>query len=146
MRSLSFPLTPIRDPFSIPEILFDPTLILSPHVFLLGMLFRLQAFKSPLVNSPEQLYELGVLRGLNKQDLPLKDEFLDQFVFCQAIRASDGVRMALDQRLSGGSLRYRLRRGALITGFEQPMRPYALRYAAAKAFNNSRKWLISRED
>ncbi|CRG92724.1 Putative membrane protein ycf1 [Talaromyces islandicus] len=126
-----------QDPFPIPEIIFDPTLVLSPHIFLLGMLFRRKAFKSENVNGPESLYQLGVLRGLNRQDLPLKDEFLDQYVFCQAIRESDGVRVALDQQLGGGSLRYRLRRGGEITGFEQIMKPYALRYGAAKAFNNS---------
>lgn len=106
------------------------------------MLFRLQAFDSPSITSPERLYELGVLQGLNQQDLPLKDEFLDQYVFCQAIRESEGVRIVLDQRLSDGSLRYRLRRGGQITGFDQPMRPYALRYGAAKAFNNSRKFPV----
>jgi hypothetical protein len=35
-----------RNTFPIPEIVFDPTLVLSPHVFLLGMLFRIQAFKN----------------------------------------------------------------------------------------------------
>jgi len=68
--------------FPIPEIIYDPTLVLSPHVFLLSMLFKAQAFKSPSIDSPERLYSLDVLDGLNEQELPLKDELGDDFVFC----------------------------------------------------------------
>jgi hypothetical protein len=127
----------VRDSFPIPEIIFDPILVLSPHTFLLGMLFRIGAIKSPSVNYPENLYSLGVLDGLNKQKLPLKEKLLDKYVFCQAFRECDGVRIALEKRLSDGALRYRMRKGGEITGFEQIARPYCLRYGAAKAFNNS---------
>jgi hypothetical protein len=41
--------------FKIPEIIYDPTLVLSPHTFLLGMLFKVQAFKSTSIVSPEKL-------------------------------------------------------------------------------------------
>ncbi|OAT08575.1 hypothetical protein BDBG_17071 [Blastomyces gilchristii SLH14081] len=73
------------DTFPIPEIIFDPTLVLSPHVFLLGMLFRIGAFKSlskdgPVADCPEKLYNLWVLDGLGEQELKLKDELLDQHV------------------------------------------------------------------
>ncbi|EQL28673.1 hypothetical protein BDFG_08585 [Blastomyces dermatitidis ATCC 26199] len=84
------------DTFPIPEIIFDPTLVLSPHVFLLGMLFRIGAFKSlskdgPVTDCPEKLYSLRVLDGLGEQELKLKDELLDQHVFCQALREADGI-------------------------------------------------------
>lgn len=133
-----------RNTFPIPEIVFDPTLVLSPHVFLLGMLFRVQAFKNfstedLVVDCPENLYSLGVLEGLGQQELKLKDEIQDQFVFCQAVRESDGIRIALDAQLTEGALRYRMKRGGEITGFEQVTKPYGLRYGAAKAFNDSRK-------
>jgi hypothetical protein len=52
--------------FMIPEIIYDPTLVLSPHVFLLGMLFKIRAFKSPSIDSPENLYSLDVLERLNE--------------------------------------------------------------------------------
>jgi Protein of unknown function (DUF3435) len=42
------------------------------------------------VNCPENLYSLGILVGLNQQELKLKEELLDQFLFCQA----HGVRIA----------------------------------------------------
>jgi uncharacterized protein DUF3435 len=50
------------------------------------MLFRIRAFKNfstdgLVVDYPENLYNLGVLKGLGQQELKLKDEILDQFVF-----------------------------------------------------------------
>ncbi|OQD77334.1 hypothetical protein PENANT_c114G05410 [Penicillium antarcticum] len=103
--------------FPIPEIIFDPTLVLSPHVFLLGMLFRIGAFKSlskdgPVMDCPEKLYRLRILDGLGEQELKLKDEILDQHMFCQALREADGIRIALEKELTGSWLRYRMKRGA----------------------------------
>ncbi|CAG8877118.1 unnamed protein product [Penicillium salamii] len=91
--------------FPIPEIIFDPTLVLSPHVFLLGMLFRIGAFKSlskdgPVMDCPEKLYRLRVLHGLGEQELKLKDEILDQNVFCQALREPGGIRIAPEEKLT----------------------------------------------
>ncbi|KAB8069060.1 hypothetical protein BDV29DRAFT_183512 [Aspergillus leporis] len=131
-----------QNTFPIPEIVFDPTLVLSPHVFLLGMLFRIRAFKNfstegLVLDCPENLYNLGVLEGLGQQELKLKNEILDQFVFCQAVREVDGIRIALKEQLTEGALRYRMKRGGEITGFEQVTKPYGLRYGAAKAFNDS---------
>ncbi|CAG8311204.1 unnamed protein product [Penicillium nalgiovense] len=128
--------------FPIPEIIFDPTLVLSPHVFLLGILFRIGAFKSlskdgPVMDSPEKLYRLRVLHGLGEQELKLKDEILGQNVFCQALRGPGGIRIALDERLTRGWLSYRMKRGGEITGFAEVAKPYCLRYGAAKAFNDS---------
>ncbi|KAJ5471584.1 hypothetical protein N7530_008941 [Penicillium desertorum] len=128
--------------FPIPEIIFDPTLVLSPHVFLLGILFRIGAFKSiskdgPVMDCPEKLYRLRVLHGLGEQELKLKDEILDQNVFCQALREPDGIRIALEERLTRGWLSYRMKRGGEITGFAEVAKPYCLRYGAAKAFNDS---------
>ncbi|KAN0083091.1 Protein of unknown function (DUF3435) domain containing protein [Elaphomyces granulatus] len=40
--------------FKIPEIIFDPTLVLSPHVCLLGMLFHIKAFKTISTTGPGQ--------------------------------------------------------------------------------------------
>jgi hypothetical protein len=125
--------------FPIPEIIYDPTLVLSPHVFLLSMLFKAQAFKSPSIDSPERLYSLDVLDGLNEQELPLKDELGDDFVFCQAVREAHSVRIAHELKLSSDSIRYRMKKGGQITGFAQVTKPYVLRDRAAKALNESRK-------
>ncbi|KAH2185544.1 hypothetical protein KXW59_000839, partial [Aspergillus fumigatus] len=128
--------------FKIPEIIFDPTLVLSPHVCLLSMLFHIKGFKTistngPVLDCPEKLYSLGVLDGKGQQQLKLRDEILDKFVFCQVEREPTRYQIALEKRLTESTLRYWMRRVGEITGFEQVTRPYLLRYAAAKEFNNS---------
>lgn len=128
----------MRNKFNIPEIIYDPTLILSPHTFLLGVLFKAQAFKSPSIVSPRQLYSLNVLDGLNEQSLPLKDDLGDNFVFCQVVPQAIGFRIAWDAQLSSNFIRYRMKIGGQITGFAEVTKPYNLRDAAAKALNESR--------
>jgi hypothetical protein len=125
--------------FIIPKIIYDPTLVLSPHVFLLNILFKIRAFKSPSIDSPENLYSLDVSEGLNKQSLPLKEAIDNDFVFCQAIRETYGVRIAPELQLTSASVRYRMKIGGQITGFAQVTKPYVLRDGAAKALNESRK-------
>ena len=76
-----------REAFLIPEIIFDPTLVLSPYVFLLGILFRISAFKSlsydsPVLDCPKKLYRLRVLYSLGEQELKLKDDSIEQHMFC----------------------------------------------------------------
>lgn len=82
---------------------------LSPHVFLLGMLFRIGAFEGmgqdgPTLNSLENLYNLNVLNAAGQRRLKIRHELLDQFVFCQAISEADGIRIAVDQQLSWATL------------------------------------------
>ena len=57
--------------FPIPEIIYDPSLILSPHAFLLGLIFADRAFKAPNLTSPKQLAKLYVEPGRNELPLPL---------------------------------------------------------------------------
>ncbi|GMG38731.1 unnamed protein product [Aspergillus oryzae] len=135
-----------RNEFKIPEIIFDPTLVLSPHVCLLGMLFHINGFKSimttgPVLDSPESLYSLGVLDGLGQQELKLKDDLLDKYVFCQTVREATGFRIAVEKKLLASTVTSRMRRAGQITGFEQVTKPYLLRYAGAKAFNSSGAYL-----
>lgn len=106
------------------------------------MLFHIKGFKTISTNGPvldcsEKLYSLGVLDGKGQQQLKLRAEILDKFVFCQVEREPTGYRIALEKRLKESTLRYWMRRVGEITGFEQLTRPYLLRYAAAKEFNNS---------
>jgi hypothetical protein len=103
------------------------------------MLFKVRAFKSPSLDSPERLSNLDVLDGLNEQELPLKEELDEDFVFCQAVREAHGVRIAHDVQLTSASVRYRMKKGDQITGFAQITKPYVLRDGAAKALNESRK-------
>ncbi|KAL4761146.1 uncharacterized protein BDW70DRAFT_150295 [Aspergillus foveolatus] len=106
--------------FKIPEIIFDPTLVLSPHVCLLGMLFHINGFKSitttgPVLDSPEKLYSLGVLDGLGQQELKLKDELFDKYAFCQTVREAAGFRIAVEKKLLASTVTFRMRRAGQIT-------------------------------
>ncbi|KAK6815542.1 hypothetical protein RU639_008672 [Aspergillus parasiticus] len=128
--------------FKIPEIIFDPSLVLSPHVSLLSILFHINGFKSlsktgPVLDPPEKLYSLRVLDGLGQQELLLKNELSDKFVFCQVEREPTRYRVVLEKRMTDAMVRSRMRRGGEITGFDQVTHPYNLRYAGAKEFNNS---------
>ncbi|CZR66010.1 uncharacterized protein PAC_15910 [Phialocephala subalpina] len=129
-------LTPENE-FKIPEIIYDPTLVLSPHIFLLGILFKARAFKSPSIDCPERLYSLKVLKGLNEQPLPLRDEMNNEFIFYQAVREAQGVRVARELQLSSGWVQYRMKVGGEIAGFGQVIRPYNLRDSSAKGLNES---------
>ena len=106
------------------------------------MLFYIKGFKKisttgPVLGSPEKLYSLGVLDGKGQQELKLKDEILDKYVFCQVEWETAGYQIALEKRLTASVVRSRMRRGGEITGFDQVARPYLLQYAGAKEFNSS---------
>jgi hypothetical protein len=73
--------------FAIPEIVYDPSLVFSPHVILLGMIFDDQAFAAPSLTSPEELSRLNIAINL---PLPLKLELANVPVFHRAIRTPQG--------------------------------------------------------
>ncbi|EQL32851.1 hypothetical protein BDFG_04959 [Blastomyces dermatitidis ATCC 26199] len=123
--------------FWLPEIIYDPTLVLSPHVFLLGLLFHAKAFKSPYIRCPEDLYDLGILDELNEQKIPLRDDLAENFLFCQVVREGEGVRIAHEIKATTASLRNRMKKCGEITGFEYPVGPYAFRRAAGKEWNET---------
>ena len=110
------------------------------------MLFHIEGFKKisttgPVLDSAEKLYSLKVLEGKGQQELRLKDELLDKFVFCQVERTTTGFQINLEKRLTASTVGSRMRRGGEITGFDQVAHPYNLRYAGAKAFNSSGVYL-----
>jgi len=50
----------IRKTVTLPEILFDDSLILSPYIFLKGILFKHQAFKVPSLTCPNAISRLDI--------------------------------------------------------------------------------------
>ena len=77
--------------------------------------------------------------GLGRQELKLKDELLDKYVFCQVEQETARWRIVLEKRMAGSTLRSQMRRVGEITTFKDIVKTYLLRYAGAKAFNNSGK-------
>ena len=80
----------LSNTFPIPEIIYDPSLILSPHAFLLGLIFADQAFKAPNLTSPEQLGRLYVEPGRNELRLPLRSDMDNIPVFRKAVKTLHG--------------------------------------------------------
>ncbi len=77
---------------------------------------------------------------MNEQQLPLKDELSNDFVFCQAVETAGGFLLAPQLQPSSNSVRYRMKIGGQITGFAQVTKPYVLRDGAAKVLNESRTY------
>ncbi|KAF1809568.1 C2H2 finger domain protein [Eremomyces bilateralis CBS 781.70] len=123
--------------FPIPEIIYDPSLIYSPHVLLLGLIFDDQAFAAPSLTSPDQLSMLDIEPGQNQLLLPLRSDLDDVPIFRKAIKTPEGWEISKDEPLEYSTIRYAMKRVGELTGFKLLLRPYALRYGAGKAFNEN---------
>ncbi|ORX95381.1 hypothetical protein BCR34DRAFT_607969 [Clohesyomyces aquaticus] len=123
--------------FPLPEIIYDESLIFSPHVFLLGVLFRDQAFAAYNLTSPEELSRLHIPQSRNELPLRLNQELDDIPVFRKAVRTPNGWVISDDEPLPYSTLLPWIRMLGQITGFAQVTRPYSLRYAGGKAFNEN---------
>ena len=134
MRSNTFP---------IPEVVYDPSLIFSPHVVLSGLMFDDQVFAAPNLTSPAQLSILEIEPGYNQLPLPLKPEMGNVPVFRSIIRTMYGWTVSPSKPLTYAVVRSSMRQLGQITGFKQITRPYALRYGAGKAFNEDGQFCLS---
>jgi hypothetical protein len=123
--------------FLIPEIIFDLTLVLSLHVFLLRMLFKARAFQDLNIDLPDKLYSLKVLKGLGEQELLLREEINDEFVFCQAVREVDSIQIAHKIQATTDWIQYQMKKGGQILGIKQVVKTYVLRDSCAKELNKS---------
>ena len=85
--------------FSIPKIIFNPLLILSPYVFLLGLLFTNKAFTAPNLTSIEQLSKLYIKPRRNKLPLLLRLDLDNIPVFRRLIKTPYGYKVSLNQPL-----------------------------------------------
>lgn len=125
----------------MPEIIFDPSLVLSPHVFLLGLLFSDRAFKrvegDEVLVSAEQLPRLHIRDECNELPLLLDPALDDVPVFRQTERTLQGIGISASKSLPYSTLLPWVKKIGSITGFRQVARPYSLRYGAGKALDNS---------
>ncbi|KAI9771037.1 MAG: hypothetical protein M1839_002973 [Geoglossum umbratile] len=123
--------------FPLPEIIFDPSLILSPHVFLLGLIFADRAFAAPNLTSAGQLSGLDIRPGYQQLELLLRPSMLDVPVFRKSVRTGYGYEISPHEPLSYATLLSLMKAVGVIAGFLQPTRPYCLRYGAGNEFNQS---------
>ena len=117
--------------------MYDETLVFSPHVFLLGMLFSDDAFAAYNLTSPEDLSRLDIPRDHQQLRLNIKQELDDVPLFRKVIRTPQGYKVSPTDRLAYSTLLPWIRSLGQITGFAQVTRPYSLRYGGGKAFNDN---------
>ncbi|KAF2844126.1 C2H2 finger domain protein [Plenodomus tracheiphilus IPT5] len=123
--------------FPLPENMYDETLLFSPHVFLLGLLFCNRAFAAYNLTSPEDLSRLSIPQGRNELSLGLDPTLDDIPVFRKAVRTLHGWEISPNEPFPYSTLLPWLRTLGEVTGFAQVTRPYSLRYAGGKAFNEN---------
>lgn len=129
--------------FPVPEIIFDPSLVLSPHVFLLGLILADGAFAAPNLTSAEQLSRLDIRPGTNQLPLLLKSSLANTPVLRKSITTIYGTEISETEPLPYTTLLPLCKTLGILTGFPQIHRPYGLRYGAGNAFNQSGSSYIS---
>lgn len=123
------------------EIIFNPSLILNPHVFLLHLIFADRAFErvqgEEVLVSASQIPRLRIRAGRNK--LPLRiDPALDNVpIFRMSERTLKGISISPDKPLLYTTIGPCVKKIGVITGFPQVTRPYSLRYGAGTALDSS---------
>ena len=103
--------------FPIPEIIYDPSLILSPHTFLLGLIFADRAFKAPNLTSPEQLGRLFVEPSRNELQLPLRSDMDNIPIFQKAVKTLHGWEISLNLQLPYSTVALWMKKLGAIIGF-----------------------------
>ncbi|CAJ2505605.1 Uu.00g129990.m01.CDS01 [Anthostomella pinea] len=123
--------------FTIPETMFDPSLLLSPHVFLLGILFQHQAFRAPSLVSPRLLDDLDIHPDEKELPLPLRDDLKDVCIFRRAITTSTGLQISQAEPITYGMMSGWIKRIREILGLQYPTIAYSLRYNTGNELDQS---------
>jgi len=82
--------------FPLPEIIFNPSLVLSPHVTLLGLLFADEAFLAPNLISAKKIGGLDIRPGYKQLPLHLKLEMANIPVFRKSVNTLYGWEISPD--------------------------------------------------
>lgn len=117
--------------------------MLSPHTFLLGMLFHDDAFSAPGIRSMEDLRRLFLEGGRQQMEVPLKPEKAEHYVFCKVEATKGKIRFQRDQRISLGSLSGQLQTFGEIAGFKWSLFTHRFRYGGGTILNESGKFGLS---
>ncbi|KAK7398516.1 hypothetical protein QQX98_012109 [Neonectria punicea] len=123
---------------TIPEIMFDASLLLSPHVLRLGKLFRHEAFENPSFTTPDSLSKLDIYFDEYELPIPLKKSMFDTYVFRDTIKtALDGYVISENKNITYAMMAKWTRVIGEIVGFIITVILYTLRYNAANEFDQS---------
>ncbi|KAI1157437.1 C2H2 finger domain-containing protein [Nemania serpens] len=123
--------------FTVPEGIFNRSLLLSPHVFLLAILFRHKAFLAPSLTYPEGIEQLHIHPGENELPLPLRPELNDVFIFRRAIKGPTGYYISENECITYGMMRNWIVAIGVIMGIEDTVIMYSLRYLTGNKLDQS---------
>ncbi|KAL1873654.1 hypothetical protein Plec18167_006171 [Paecilomyces lecythidis] len=123
--------------FPLPEIIDDPSLIFSPHVFLFGILFSLNAFEAPRLTSMARLRELLTEDGRQEMQLPLNPEIEEYFIFCRTKVVDGKPTLVWNEPINASTMSGRLRTLGEIHGWLHSMFAHRMRYGGGKVLNES---------
>ena len=110
---------------------------------LVSLLFGDQAFATPGLTGPEQLFGLRVPPGLNQQPVPIKDSMSGVPVFRRLESTVYGLRVSRTAAATDDWLRGQLASLGEVTGFELPVGPYCFRRGNGEALDSSSESLLS---
>ncbi|KAL4810583.1 hypothetical protein BDV18DRAFT_127695 [Aspergillus unguis] len=123
--------------FPIPEIICDPSLMLSPHTFLLGILFHDDAFRPPGIKSMEDLRRLWLEGGRQQLKVPLRRDKADHYVFCHVESIRGKNRIDRKRPISQSTLTRQLKVFGEIAGFKWSLFTHRFRYGGGTILNES---------
>lgn len=132
-----------RKCFPIPEVIFDPDLLLSPHIFLLTILFQHRAFKSEILNdNPRLLYTSKIEAGENQIKVGLRPDIMDTHVFRRTEKTVTGLQMGT-RPIDRSMMSKLVGTVGRLAGFEGNTICYTLRYMAGNNLDQSGMYLCS---
>lgn len=117
--------------------MFDPSLLLSPHNFLLGILFRHRAFRAPSLVSPQQLDNLDIHPGELELPIPLRADLDKVCIFRRAVQTLTGYELSPTEPVTYAIMAGWTKKIGEIIGLEFGTIPYNLRYNAENEFDQS---------
>ncbi|KAK7408614.1 hypothetical protein QQX98_009216 [Neonectria punicea] len=123
--------------FTVPETLLDPTLLLSPHAFLLGILFRHRAFRACDLTSASQLNSLDIHPSERELRLPLREDLNDAPLFRRAVKTLTGFEMSLTEPITYSMMAGWIKRIGVLLGRLYTTICYNLRYNAGNELDES---------
>lgn len=128
-----------RKTFTVPETLLDPTLILSPHVFLLGVLFRHEAFGADFLTSASHLQRLYIPPGERELPLPIRQDLDNVPLFRRAFKTPKGFEMSLTDSITYNMMSGWIKKVGQLLGRLYTTICYNLRYNAGNELDGSCK-------
>lgn len=132
-----------RKCFPIPEVIFDPDLLLSPHIFLLTILFQHRAFKSEILNdNPRLLYTSKIEAGENQIKVGLRPDIMNTHVFRRTEKTVTGLQMGT-RPIDRSMMSKMVGTVGRLAGFEGNTICYTLRYMAGNNLDQSGMYLCS---